>query len=542
MKKEWKIEKGITLIALVITIIVLIILAGISIRLILGENGIISKSKKAEVYYEEAVAKEKLEIALLNLQEDKATMEEYNENAYNTYIDNYLSKEEMTVVGDIVIVDGWKFTIDKSVPKIGESLGKGEESKTITIVAEVEDAKDYTKSTINVEITYEGNITEIKIGNEEQTVPEKVDGKYTLSKEVLKNGKYIIYAKDEKDEYKIVKVEVAEISEDMDIKTPEDLVLFRDRVNKGATYVGKTVRMLNNIDLSSVCGQNVNGEEKSWIPISVFAGTFDGQGNMIENIYINVNGGKNALFVTNRGTIRNLIITGKMTTTSQYGNTTAGITTSNSGTIRRCINRVRITSSGQTGGIATVNSGNIEQCANLVPVFAEDGNIGGIVGVNTKGIIKECYNAGNVTGNNACEGGIVGTNANLIYNCYNKAKVSGTSAVGGITGVANGAYNKVGIKYTYNSYNIGNISGNSKIGQITGSENYECTSQSINCYENNITVTASKLNAGAYSDNVWLDDGKKIDENGNIVDNLDKDGNIQYINNGYPILKWQWEM
>jgi len=41
-------NKGITLIALVVTIIVLIILAGISINLVLGENGLIEKSKKSK--------------------------------------------------------------------------------------------------------------------------------------------------------------------------------------------------------------------------------------------------------------------------------------------------------------------------------------------------------------------------------------------------------------------------------------------------------------------------------------------------------------
>lgn len=41
-------EKGITLIALIVTIIVLIILAGISINLILGENGLIEKAKYAK--------------------------------------------------------------------------------------------------------------------------------------------------------------------------------------------------------------------------------------------------------------------------------------------------------------------------------------------------------------------------------------------------------------------------------------------------------------------------------------------------------------
>ena len=40
--------KGITLIALVVTIIVLIILAGVSISLVLGENGIVNKAKKAK--------------------------------------------------------------------------------------------------------------------------------------------------------------------------------------------------------------------------------------------------------------------------------------------------------------------------------------------------------------------------------------------------------------------------------------------------------------------------------------------------------------
>lgn len=46
-----KIEKGITLIALVVTIIVLIILAGVSINLVLGDNGIITKARKGSENY-----------------------------------------------------------------------------------------------------------------------------------------------------------------------------------------------------------------------------------------------------------------------------------------------------------------------------------------------------------------------------------------------------------------------------------------------------------------------------------------------------------
>ena len=41
-------EKGITLIALVVTIIVLIILAGVSINILVGDNGIITQAQKAK--------------------------------------------------------------------------------------------------------------------------------------------------------------------------------------------------------------------------------------------------------------------------------------------------------------------------------------------------------------------------------------------------------------------------------------------------------------------------------------------------------------
>ena len=55
-------EKGITLIALVITIIVLLILAGISIAMLTGDNGLLTKSKQSAAA--SAVAGAKDEISL----------------------------------------------------------------------------------------------------------------------------------------------------------------------------------------------------------------------------------------------------------------------------------------------------------------------------------------------------------------------------------------------------------------------------------------------------------------------------------------------
>ena len=60
MKKQ----RGITLIALVITIIVLLVLAGVSLSLVLGDNGVIEKSQKATTATRNAEEKEKVEMAV----------------------------------------------------------------------------------------------------------------------------------------------------------------------------------------------------------------------------------------------------------------------------------------------------------------------------------------------------------------------------------------------------------------------------------------------------------------------------------------------
>ena len=57
-KEKIEINKGITLIALIITIIVLLILAGISIATLTGDNGILSKAQEAKTKHEEETKKE----------------------------------------------------------------------------------------------------------------------------------------------------------------------------------------------------------------------------------------------------------------------------------------------------------------------------------------------------------------------------------------------------------------------------------------------------------------------------------------------------
>ena len=61
MKKE----KGITLIALAITIVVLLILAGVTIAGITGENGIIGNAKEAKVQSEIGAEKEIIDVSVV---------------------------------------------------------------------------------------------------------------------------------------------------------------------------------------------------------------------------------------------------------------------------------------------------------------------------------------------------------------------------------------------------------------------------------------------------------------------------------------------
>ena len=59
-------NKGITLVALVITIIILIILAGITINMVLGEDGLIAKSKAGANDYKNAAADEQTMLGKIN--------------------------------------------------------------------------------------------------------------------------------------------------------------------------------------------------------------------------------------------------------------------------------------------------------------------------------------------------------------------------------------------------------------------------------------------------------------------------------------------
>ena len=125
--------KGITLIALVITIIVLLILAGVSIAMLTGENGILTQANEASNKTKEASAKEKVEVEVMgSYGEDGAIDLGLLEDNLNNIPGIEGVPSPITGLPITVTVDGYEITIngDGSVT-IGDSETGGTELSDI---------------------------------------------------------------------------------------------------------------------------------------------------------------------------------------------------------------------------------------------------------------------------------------------------------------------------------------------------------------------------------------------------------------------------
>ena len=95
---SFKEERGITLIALVITVIVLLIFAGVSISLVVGNNGVLTQASNAVIESRKAEAREDVVMAFASAEADywsewtKNSSLVKDENYYNSKIPEYLSK------------------------------------------------------------------------------------------------------------------------------------------------------------------------------------------------------------------------------------------------------------------------------------------------------------------------------------------------------------------------------------------------------------------------------------------------------------------
>ena len=110
-------EKGITLIALVITILVLIILAGVTLSVLTGENGIINRAQQAKENTETKSAEEQLKIAVMSSMDFANGSSEILIDELNKNIQEIKGIEENTVISQLptnIIINGINYRIEEN--------------------------------------------------------------------------------------------------------------------------------------------------------------------------------------------------------------------------------------------------------------------------------------------------------------------------------------------------------------------------------------------------------------------------------------------
>ena len=160
-------QNGITLIALVITIIVLLILAGVSIATLTGENGILTRANDAKTSTEIAEEKEKVELATVAAYTD-AKGGELQQNVLEQELGKYFTSGKYNVTpgtnedgteGYIVTItendqNGRKYFVDKN-GNVTEYTAKEpeetpEDATAVSLIADPDYEHNKENSVINI--------------------------------------------------------------------------------------------------------------------------------------------------------------------------------------------------------------------------------------------------------------------------------------------------------------------------------------------------------------------------------------------------------
>ena len=233
MNKRLRNFNGITLVALIVTIVILLILAGIAIATLGGENGLFKKVKLGKERYAISEAKEKLELEITNFQiEQNGKGEELTKEDLPKMNSDEIDVRDTTNFPVEVIYKNYKFEVDINfkVTYVGEA-----NETIITYTTEPEGYSNQNNIKVLVKITNPKGIKSIlKPGETDKILPQD---RTTAGIEftVTKNGHYILKVED---------VDGNEISKDIyidliDTLAPEE---FTPEVQKN----GSTITIVEN--------------------------------------------------------------------------------------------------------------------------------------------------------------------------------------------------------------------------------------------------------------------------------------------------------
>ena len=207
------------------------------------------------------------------------------------------------------------------------------------------------------------------------------------------------------------------------ITTAQQLKQLADEVNAGDSKSGKTVLLMNDIDLSVYPNWSPIGTlNMNWSDVSrPFSGVFDGQNHTISNLTCtSATNGYAGLFGNFDGTVQNLILRDAQITSES--NAGAVVSNNYGGRVLNCaMIGGSVKGKSIAGGVVSYNRGTVENCYATGDVTSLSGSwicyVGGVVGYNyMNGTVQSCYAAGRVESEKHA-GGAVGGNYGTVQNC-----------------------------------------------------------------------------------------------------------------------------
>ena len=271
-------KKGITLIALVVTVVVLIILAGVSINAVIGDDGIIKKAQNSANLTKEAEVKESINRTILEfyLTDDYETLEDFlNAKVSEGKIDSVTKNAD----GTLTVKKGeYSVTVENKTNSSGGSSSGGStggETQTPEITigeAKVVANSDGTGSAItDANSVYLGNTLYITFSHSitggtttvDKTIPYAVtkNGTYTFTVTGTVNGKSYtknvsVTVNQFKDVYEYMQTNTKVTYSDGEVWVPEG---FKVADDSASTVQGGVVI------------EDKDGNQFVWVPVATLA-------------------------------------------------------------------------------------------------------------------------------------------------------------------------------------------------------------------------------------------------------------------------------
>ena len=271
-------KKGITLIALVVTVVVLIILAGVSINAVLGDNGIIKKANQAASVTKEAEVKEAINRTILEfyLTNDYETLEDFlKAKAEDGSIDSVTKNADGTLT---VKKGNYSVTVENKTNSSGGggsggSTGGETQTPEITVgeIKVVADSTGTGSAITDANSVYLGNTLYITFSHSitggttvvDKTIPYAVtkNGTYTFTVTGTVNGKSYtknvsVEVNQFKDVYEYMQTNTKVTYSDGDVWIPEGFKIAKD---SASTVQGGVV--IEDKDLNQFV----------WVPVATLA-------------------------------------------------------------------------------------------------------------------------------------------------------------------------------------------------------------------------------------------------------------------------------